>query len=98
MWTRPAPMQPGHEGGAFQRVLDHAPRSKLGARSWLPPLGWEGASFTPEDPLAAQIRHVCAVIRGEEAPFVSGREGLMTLKVIEAVKSAAVTKSFVAVR
>jgi len=31
------------------------------------------------------------VIRGSEKPLVSGREGLETLKVIEAVKQAAAT-------
>ena len=45
----------------------------------------------PEDPLQAQVRHFRAVIRGEEAPLVSGREGLATLAVIEAVKRAART-------
>jgi hypothetical protein len=29
------------------------------------------------------------VVRGEETPLVSGREGLNTLKVIDAIKSAA---------
>ncbi|MDL2410761.1 hypothetical protein PY650_35485, partial [Rhizobium calliandrae] len=49
------------------------------------PLTGRGTSQTPtctkyaEDP-----------IRGEEAPLVSGREGLKTLKVIEAIKRSAV--------
>ena len=46
-------------------------------------------AFTAEDPLKVQIRHFCDVIRGRAKPIVSGREGLQTLKVIEAVKQAA---------
>jgi predicted dehydrogenase len=62
-----------------------------GKRSWWEPLARERVPFTPEDPLKAQIRHFCEVIRGRAEPIVSGREGLATLKVIEAVKQAART-------
>jgi predicted dehydrogenase len=41
------------------------------------------------DPLRLQIEQFCRVIRGEEPPLVSGREGLLTLKVIAAVQQAA---------
>ena len=58
-------------------------------RGWWEPLKRERIPFVPEDPLQAQVRHFCAVIRGEEAPLVSGREGLATLAVIAAVKQAA---------
>nr|WP_047577251.1 Gfo/Idh/MocA family oxidoreductase [Methylobacterium sp. ZNC0032] len=58
-------------------------------RGWWEPLQRERIPFVPENPLQAQVRHFCAVIRGEEAPLVSGREGLATLAVIEAVKGAA---------
>lgn len=58
-------------------------------RGWWEPLKRERIPFFPEDPLQAQIRHFCAVIRGEEEPLVSGREGLATLAVIEALKQAA---------
>jgi predicted dehydrogenase len=44
-----------------------------------------------ENPLMLQIRQFCKVIRGEEEPLVSGREGLNTLKVIDAVKRSAAT-------
>jgi predicted dehydrogenase len=63
--------------------------SNPGKRSWWEPLTRERVPFAPEDPLAVQVRHFCAVIRGEAQPIVSGREGLNTLKVIEAVKRAA---------
>ena len=62
-----------------------------GKPSWFEPLVRERVPFQPEDPLKLQIRHFCAVIRGEEEPLVSGREGLNTLKVIEAVKTSAAT-------
>lgn len=58
-------------------------------RSWWEPLLRERVPFVLGDPLKAQIRHFCAVIRGEATPLVSAREGLETLKVIEAVKLAA---------
>ena len=37
------------------------------------------------------MRQFCKVIRGEESPLVSGREGLETLRVIDAVKRSAAT-------
>jgi predicted dehydrogenase len=69
-----------------------------GKRSWWEPLARERVPYAPEDPLKAQIRHFCAVIHGEEAPLVSGREGLNTLKVIEAVKQSARIGSAVGVK
>ena len=63
--------------------------SNPGKRSWLEPLVRERVPYRPEDPLKLQIRHFCAVIRGAAAPLVSGREGLATLKVIEAAKQSA---------
>ncbi|CAH1651961.1 MULTISPECIES: Gfo/Idh/MocA family oxidoreductase [unclassified Chelatococcus] len=65
--------------------------SNPGERSWREPLRRERIPFLPDDPLKLQIRHFCDVIRGRAAPIVSGREGLNTLKVIEAVKHAART-------
>jgi len=41
------------------------------------------------DPLVNQIEHFAAVIRGEAEPLVSGRDGLKTLQVTEAVTEAA---------
>ncbi len=59
--------------------------------NWWLPLGRRRLEFTAEDPLALQIRNFCAVIAGTARPVVSGREGLATLRVIEAVKQAAST-------
>ena len=65
--------------------------SSLDTRSWWAPLRVERIVAAGEDPLRRQIRQFCAVIRGEETPLVSGREGLMTLAVVEAIQRAART-------
>lgn len=58
-------------------------------RSWWEPFEKRRVAVQDEDPLVLQIRQFCKVIRGEEAPLVSGREGLNTLKVIMAIKQSA---------
>lgn len=58
-------------------------------RSWWEPFRAERIIASDEDPLRLQIQQFCRVIRGEEAPLVSGREGLMTLRVIDAVTRSA---------
>ncbi|WP_332689070.1 Gfo/Idh/MocA family protein [Bosea sp. (in: a-proteobacteria)] len=68
-----------------------------GKRSWWEPLRRERVPFVAEDPLRVQVRHFGEVIRGQAVPIVSGREGLATLKVIEAVKQAASTGAVVTV-
>jgi predicted dehydrogenase len=60
-------------------------------RSWLNPIDKTRITVERENPLMLQIRQFCKVIRGEEEPLVSGREGLNTLKVIDAVKRSAAT-------
>ncbi len=62
-----------------------------GKRGWWEPI--EDAAEAPprQDPLVEQIGHFARVIRGQEAPLVSGREGLRTLALIEAIKTAAET-------
>ncbi len=58
-------------------------------RSWWEPFEKRRVTVQDEDPLVLQIRQFCKVIRGEEAPLVSGREGLNTLNVIMAIKQSA---------
>jgi predicted dehydrogenase len=65
--------------------------SNAGVRSWLEPFENDRVEVENQDPLVLQIRQFCKVIRGEEQPLVSGREGLETLKVIDAVKRSAVS-------
>lgn len=78
----------GGRDGALElprlRVWQHA-----GARSWWEPIT---ATTTPRghgDPLVLQIEQFARVIRGEEAPLVSGREGMRALAVIEAILTSA---------
>lgn len=60
-------------------------------RSWFEPFNIEQIVAPPADPWRIQIQQFTRVIRGDEPPVVSGREGLMTLKVIEAIHIAART-------
>ncbi|WP_370874297.1 Gfo/Idh/MocA family protein [Rhizobium tibeticum] len=63
---------------------------KNGARrSWWEPFEKRCVAVQAGDPQVLQIRQFCKVIRGEEAPLVSGREGLNTLNVIMAIKQSA---------
>jgi len=71
------------------------PRLRLwchkGKRSWWSPILAETPPRGQGDPLVIQIEHFCSVIRGEAKPLVSGREGLNSLAVIEAILAAAAT-------
>jgi predicted dehydrogenase len=58
-------------------------------RSWWKPFKTETIPVKHEDPLARQIEHFAAVIRGEAESLVSGRDGLQNLKVTEAIAEAA---------
>lgn len=58
-------------------------------RSWWEPFKVERIVAANADPLLLQIQQFCRVIRGEEKPLVSGREGLATLRAIDAVIRAA---------
>lgn len=62
-----------------------------GVPSWWEPLTSSTIDLDRSDPLANQITHFAAVIRGEAAPVCSGRDGLKTLKVVDAVVEAART-------
>ncbi|WP_368507317.1 Gfo/Idh/MocA family oxidoreductase [Bradyrhizobium lupini] len=63
--------------------------------SWWAPIERERLRFEKEDPLGLQIANFCGVIRGTATPVVSGREGLKTLRVIDAIKRAAETGDLV---
>ena len=60
-------------------------------RSWWKPFETGVAEMVRADPLARQVEHFCAVIRGEAKPLVSARDGLQNLRVTEAVVEAART-------
>ena len=58
---------------------------------WWEPLQHESRSVEPVEPLAEQLRHFCAVIRGSEAPLTGAADAARTLAVVEAVAEAART-------
>jgi predicted dehydrogenase len=60
-------------------------------RSWFKPFATSAVPLLREDPLANQIEHYAAVIRGEAEPLVSARDGLMNLRVTDAIALAART-------
>jgi predicted dehydrogenase len=62
-----------------------------GDRSWFEPYETSTAEVERSDPLANQVTHFAAVIRGEVEPICSGRDGLQTLRVVDAVIEAART-------
>lgn len=58
---------------------------------WWTAMSAEQISFEMSDPLLNQINHFVDVIHGRTSPLVSGREGLRTLAVIDAIQIAART-------
>jgi len=61
------------------------------ARSWWEPIGVQTIGFEAAEPLMRQLQDFVSVIRDGAAPLVSGREGLESLRVVEAIKTAAAT-------
>jgi predicted dehydrogenase len=66
-----------------------------GTPSWWEPLRSEVVDVDRRDPLAEQISHFCAVIRGDAAPLVTGWDGVQNLLVTEAIVEAARTGTVV---
>ncbi len=62
-----------------------------GARSWWEPFETSTVEVDRSDPLARQVEHFAAVSRGEAEPLCSGRDGLATLQVLDAVVTSART-------
>ena len=62
-----------------------------GARSWWEPFTTSTESVERSDPLANQVKHFAEVILGEAEPICSGRDGLKTMKVVDAVVESAST-------
>ena len=57
-------------------------------RSWYKPFECKTLELTRKDPLAEQVEHFSAVIRGEVEPLVTARDGLQNLRVTEAIAEA----------
>jgi predicted dehydrogenase len=64
-------------------------------RSWWKPFEEGVVGIVRDDPLKHQMEHFGAVIRGETAPQVSARDGMMNLQVVEAIVEAGRTGSTV---
>src|SRR3954454_6538250 len=62
-----------------------------GSRSWWEPFESTTVELQRSDPLANQVAHFAAVIRGEAEPICTGRDGLKTLRVVDAVVESART-------
>ena len=62
-----------------------------GTRSWWEPFDASTVEVERTDPLAIQVEHFAAVIRGEAEPVCSGRDGLKALRVVDAVVESART-------
>ena len=58
------------------------------SRDWWSPISATTVTRDFSDPLTNQIEHFAAVIRGEEIPLVSGRDGLRALQVVDAIRRA----------
>ncbi len=54
-------------------------------RSWWKPFDVSTAPLTREDPLARQLEHFGAVVRGEATPIVSARDGCENLRITNAI-------------
>ncbi len=59
--------------------------SEIGQAGWQYPLDKSCRAVTKSDPLIAQLKHFCRVVRGEESPMVDGQEGTRSLAVALAV-------------
>lgn len=68
-------------------------KTYAGERSWWEPFQEDVVEVERTDPLARQLEHFGAVIRGEAQPLVSGRDGTQTLRVTLAIHEAARTGS-----
>ena len=66
-------------------------------RDWWKPITSASVSYEPADPLQNQLRHFLNVVKNNEKPLVSGREGFRTLQVIEAIQKSALTQQSVKV-
>jgi predicted dehydrogenase len=64
-------------------------------RSWWKPFDERTVDMVRADPIALQMEHFGAVVRGEATPRVTARDGLKNLRVTEAIVQAAKTGSTV---
>ena len=60
-----------------------------GERSWWEPFTLSTASVERSDPLAGQVKHFVDVILGDAEPICTGRDGLKTMQVVDAIIESA---------
>lgn len=60
-------------------------------RSWWKPFEVGTVGMVRDDPIKHQMAHFGAVVRGEADPLVTARDGLLNLKITEAIAQAAQT-------
>lgn len=60
-------------------------------RGWWEDIGAETITDDKEGPLVRQVRHFCAVVRGDAAPIVTAADGLLTLRIFAAIHESART-------
>ena len=80
----------GSEGSLSIPDLRHW-RHEGEVQDWWSPISATSQISERSDPLFNQLQHFFEVIKRRAEPLVSGREGLRTLKVIEAIQNSAVT-------
>ncbi|MDH5797706.1 MAG: Gfo/Idh/MocA family oxidoreductase, partial [Paracoccaceae bacterium] len=68
-----------------------------GKRGWWEEIGAQDLAYDRYDPLTNQVEHLCAVVRKEVEPKVTGQDGLMTLLALAAIRQSAETGQRVAV-
>lgn len=59
-----------------------------GVPSWRAPMARRRLAADAGDPLARQLAHFCAVVRGEAEPIVTAQEAVRTLRVTQAIATA----------
>lgn len=67
------------------------------APDWWTPISAISLIRGTADPLVTQIRHFVEVVSGAAEPLVSGREGVRTLQVVEAIQAAAARRERVVI-
>ncbi|MFZ5963385.1 Gfo/Idh/MocA family protein [Thalassococcus sp. BH17M4-6] len=106
MTSREYPVYPATGQSAYQiggshgslSIPDLTVWSHGAVRDWWTPISATSVPQSASDPLVNQIAQFVAVIAGTETPLVSGREGLRSLAVVDAIQASARTGQTVQLR
>lgn len=83
----------GTEGSLALPTLDHWHYAS--GKSWYAPITRDSVTVERGDPYRAQLAHLARVVRGEERPLITARDGALTLRATMAVHKAARTGQIV---